>query len=298
MSFSCLILLAVAGQLIETERQPTTLELAAIESREAIESGHVVFSVVSDQNGDLWHDRVETWFDGDEIRTDHTYDDVGRTPPRDPQPIGSPVCVYRSVSDYAVFHPSDLDYVARFGDADQMPEPHAMHLVDPRNYGMSTIPLTAWPLIVDSTRRSVGRQIGNTVEEATEEIEGVSHQRIRIQVRTNPEVFCTLWLCPNLDGLPTRIVVSGRTEERLETEWAQWGEVWFPKRLELVRVGRDGEVYSRTVTLIEAAEFNLDIDREIFTLAGLEMPVGQVVETRFADGTRSGVWDGEQVVYP
>lgn len=287
MSSSCLILLAVAGQLIETERQPTALELAAIESREAIASGHVVFSVVSDRNGDLWHDRVETWFDGDEIRTDHTYDDVGRGPPRDPQGIGNPICVYRSVSNYAVFHPSDLDHVARFGDADEMPEAHAMHLVDPRNYGMSTT-LTAWPLIADPTRRLVGRPIGNTVEEATEEIEGVSHQRIRIQVRTNPEVFCTMWLCPDFDGLPMRIVVSGRTEERLETEWTRWGEVWFPKRLELVGVGRDGEVDSRKVIVVENAEFNIDIDREIFTLAGLEMPVGQVIETRFADGTRTG----------
>ncbi len=165
MNAVCIVILSLSGQLIETERPPTEWERTAIESRTAIRSAHVVYTTVSEQSGETRRDHVEAWLDGVQMRADHSYDNVGRydvESPAEPRKIGSPMRLFCSESEYAVFYPDDLDVLVRVGRADEMPEPHIMHLVDPRFFGFSAFS----PLRGEGELKHVGRPIGETIEEA------------------------------------------------------------------------------------------------------------------------------------
>ncbi len=295
MSTSCLVLLALSGQLIETERQPTEWERTAIDSRKAIMSSHVVYTVNTTSNGEPRRDHVEAWCDGVQMRADHSYDNVlvfGVESPTEPRKIGNPMRIFCSESQYAVFHPDDLDVLVRVGRADEIPEPHVMHLVDPRYFGLSAFR----PLIADEYQKYVNRPIGETIEETTEMLDDVLHHRIQVRVRYEPEVTYTMWLCPERDSLPTQIVQRGTYEDRLEVVWKEWDGVWFPERLERMRLNSAREEESRMVVSFESAEFNIDIDSQVFTLAGLEMPIGHPIDDWMERPPRYRQWDGERVV--
>ncbi len=127
-------------------------------------------------------------------------------------------------------------------------------------------------------------------------LDGVLNHRIHILARHEPDVTCTMWLCPEREGLPSRIVQKGPSEYRLDIVWKQWDGTWFPERLEQMSINPAGEESKRMVVSVEFAEFNIDIDPQVFTLSGLEMPIGQLIDNWLEEPPRAGRWDGERIV--
>ena len=73
------------------------------------------------------------------------------------------------------------------------------------------------------------------------------------------------------------------------------GGVWFPETVVYQR-RVDGELRMEEVTTVKEAEFNIDLNPNVFTLAGMDVPAGtSVLETpSHSDGTR--MWDGSKLV--
>jgi hypothetical protein len=71
-------------------------------------------------------------------------------------------------------------------------------------------------------------------------------------------------------------------------------KVWFPKRLEYSR-HFEGQTLMREKMEVLEASFNDTVDPDLFTLKGLDLPVGTHVQVTPRRGT-SLHWDGSRLV--
>lgn len=123
-----------------------------------------------------------------------------------------------------------------------------------------------------------------------------SHEsgEVIILEKTVAQVTDRLWVVPQRQYfIERRETTGGAHEYVLQAEAARFSGVWFPKRVHLRRLVHD-QLQSDEVVEITAAELNVPVADEVFSLAGLEAPVGaEVVDARTSQSL--GVWDGERV---
>lgn len=107
------------------------------------------------------------------------------------------------------------------------------------------------------------------------------------------------WLCPDQGCQPVYVgIVTGDGSEKIVAsvtselrEYASVG-LWYPKEV-VFRISRDGNLTNEEVVIVEDAAFDQDVPKQMFALAGLDLPVGKVI--RFDSG-ELGVWDGSHAV--
>jgi hypothetical protein len=71
------------------------------------------------------------------------------------------------------------------------------------------------------------------------------------------------------------------------------GAVWFPESVSFRRQ-RNGELMEEEIVTIRSAAFNQPVDPTLFTVEGLGMPPGHMIDD-LSNGS-AGTWDGEKVV--
>ncbi len=69
--------------------------------------------------------------------------------------------------------------------------------------------------------------------------------------------------------------------------------VWFPESV-TARKHRNGELMEEEIATIRSAAFNQPVDPALFTLEGLGMPPGHMIQD--LSNRSTGTWDGEKVV--
>ena len=109
------------------------------------------------------------------------------------------------------------------------------------------------------------------------------------------------WLSPDAGSMPVYIVSSEQdsgSQSKFEL-WTHWRristhneeDVWFPERVEFQRT-RDGVVVSTQTLHVESASFLAPLDDDLFSLAGLDLPDGTIVDM---DG-QARMWSGGRLL--
>jgi hypothetical protein len=85
--------------------------------------------------------------------------------------------------------------------------------------------------------------------------------------------------------------------DSIESEMKQYdvGGVWFPEVVTYQRsVG--GKIEREQVLTVDSAEFNVEADKKLFTLAGMNIPPATLVMGALDENGISQEWDGEKLV--
>lgn len=72
------------------------------------------------------------------------------------------------------------------------------------------------------------------------------------------------------------------------------GDIWYPARVEN-QSAIAGKLNQKQIVEVEQAKFNMKVDPETFTLAGLGLEAGRPISDRRGNG-HAQVWDGKQAV--
>jgi hypothetical protein len=167
---------------------------------------------------------------------------------------------------------------------------------DPRTIGM--IPtwlsgLQAAPIDLVLTRPD--RKSTST---RAESIGGEPVQRVEYERKDG--CWVRAWISPAKNYSVLRMEIAAR---RKDGEWVTSiecrpkahnnGAVWFPESV-TARKHRNGELMSEEIATIRSAAFNQAVDPALFTVEGLGMPPGHMIQD--LSNASTGTWDGEKVV--
>jgi hypothetical protein len=134
------------------------------------------------------------------------------------------------------------------------------------------------------------------IQSGSDNGEPVWKVRYRITGRQDP-TFTEYWLASDKGGLPVSIEVwtgenDKRSGESLKAKLGQYAPkgIWFPKEV-VFRKFHGAKVRIEEIATVEEAQFDKAIPDGTFTLSGLGLPKGRVVDV---DG-RLMIWTGERL---
>jgi len=185
--------------------------------------------------------------------------------------------------------------MASKGRLDQMGG-HAHRVFDPRTIGMLPMTLGALPLSrLDLLLTRPDRKSTSTREDS---IGGEPVQRVEYERKDG--CWLRAWISPAKNYSVLRMEIADKRED------GQWltsiecrpkahddGAVWFPESV-TARKHRNGELMEEEIATIRSAAFNQPVDPTLFTLEGLGMPPGRMIQD--LSNRSTGTWDGEKVV--
>lgn len=279
---------AKAGE-VSTIEELNRLEKQVIEARRSISSGRVVLEVRSTVMQGVPQlvgpaKRYTLLFEGDRSRADLVW-------PDDADASRSVVLT----PDTFIRAPKARKPVMVFGPKSK--PSRTIEIPDPRLLGFvnwSFDPINA--LGYEDTLLRKDRHDIRIEQDVVEEMP-VTKVSYRLAPRRAP-TFGEYWLSTKQGNLPIYIAAwverdgQREGEQSLRCELHNYGKneqaVWYPKQT-VFRQTKDGEVVEEQVVTVEEAEFLQDIDDKEFTLAGLGLEQGRVVDY---DGRRM-YWSGE-----
>lgn len=88
---------------------------------------------------------------------------------------------------------------------------------------------------------------------------------------------------------------GGTLSDRIECDLAEFGGVWFPRRVLFRRYLNDELVFTDDAR-VEEARFNFDLPQSTFELQGMNLALGTAVHDHVSKPTRVLRWNGEQAV--
>ncbi len=301
----------IADEGGHTSGEAGRLETLALEARLALNSGDLAYSVTREQHGKLRHKRIyQVRFDGDKIRNDVQMA-LPRTFPGGAS-SGDPADLYKFVftATECIFQTEVLNdgqritpILARLGtpEGERTLESQVVYRVDPRKIGIVVEDIASLhdnPL--DEILTSADRM---NITLTTVELEGRFVQRVDYERQSGQHV--SILIDPSQGHSVVRASIKDSTdeppnhEERIScvVEEFQPG-IWYPRMVDYEDV-RSGKVGDRAILRVDQATFNERIDPAIFTLAGMNIPVGvHVQEEPPWEGRRMRIWDGKELVSP
>ena len=326
MYTSLLILVAWSGVAqIHTAPSGEELERQILSTRLELASGRLSLLVE-----DVGRERVfqcELLFDGPKRRFE-----IIRPPHSFPGASGEPENFSR-LETYVVNEEEYLHHVTELRDnpksyvahVENLREIHELELTDPRAarrrsmykqafdpriIGVATQQFGHWWNVELTSLAITPQDTERTVFDELEEESGVW----KLERRYASGVVSELWVNPQkgfnlIRARTTGVSEHGKIVDVMSTELAQYpsghGDVWFPSSVWLHRELPNG-ICCEWIVRVESAEFNRPVPSELFTLAGLDLPVGALValpqeqRSNQADsierGPRRRKWDGDSLV--
>lgn len=271
-----------------TAKQLEELELKAIESRRAIASGEVhvdlKMNVFSQDPSYVSHKNSYTiYFDGDKWRSDHEI--------TTPDTVAQSSVIY--TDNLLVRADSSESYTQVFGPTSKPAKNDQIPNV--KNLGY-----VAWPFDSIGDRgidQHLLRADSDNLEVRRMSEGGVEIVKVKYDIEGRAGKATTeYWLDPAKNYQPVYIsVVGGEGENRHENSLTvtlnKYGEVWFPQEV-VFRAQKGDAVLVEEVATVRKAQFGKPIDPKIFTLSGLNLPVGKIVSN---DG-KLMFWTGSELV--
>jgi hypothetical protein len=299
-SFYSLLVLSVGGMLVQLAGSLCTAygaevpsldeiiqkEKQFIDSRKAIRTGRVVVSnrvtkFDRDPSQENVEKRYSTYFQGNKIRADS---EIGN---HREQLVFTPDTRIRAFSDMGTVNVFDPN--SRSKDSLVLPDPRRLGIVV---WFYATMNSEGYEGIFLNPNRSHFRVEAGT--DGDEPIWKVSFQVLQ----KNRLQFVEYWLSDRMGGLPLFVAVrTGKGEmqsfKSIRSKLKDYGSnhVWFPSEV-IVRLGVGERTTMEEVITVEDAVFGEDIPGKMFTVAGLGLPEGKLVDI---DG-KLMTWDGERLV--
>lgn len=287
MSVACLLLLV---QAVGTPAQVSDFETQALAARQAIRSVDLEFTseyVRSRKVGgpldDRRTNRVHVWWINDRCRVDRTRDsgDVRRE---------SSIWTPGRFVDWAEDYVGKGRLVLSIREYDPNDPP-----LDPRKLGI--VCSDSFNLCMQPLDNYVTNAMRESTEETDVQLEGKPCRLITIS--TPNAVVRKMWFSKDEGGSLVKITVEKDANYRMAMEVAVSQDpatsIWFPKQVKFERI-EAGTLRTGEEVRVNAVTFNQPIADRVFTIAGMNVPVGWPVYDQI-DGTGEQLaWDGERVV--
>jgi hypothetical protein len=288
-----------------------SIEKQVLEYRRSIQRGHIVFKQKTFKNTiyESHFDRVTTiWFDGKKLRNDDLlrYTDEPKDTP-----------LHREVKcrncekngywvDYIDKKSPQGELAVSMTDMTANPLPEVFNLIHPRCLGMApeSFPnLTASrahleSYVARSDRRNTSIQRVSWKDRECVQISyqlptdadyaDNAHVRIWISLHQGPSVVC----------IEAEADVHGKHyADTVESDLRQFmpSGLWYPQAVVYERL-IDGKSVEKEVTEVQLLALNEPVPLEIFTLAGMELPVDKPVSVVDKKEGRLLYWNGEKLV--
>jgi len=170
---------------------------------------------------------------------------------------------------------------------------HGNRVFDPRTIGMVPMTLSGLPFArIDLILTRPDRKGTST---RAESIGGEPVQRVEYERKDG--CWIRAWISPakNYSVLGMEVAGQSKDVESIECRPKAHnnGAVWFPESV-TARRHRNGELIVEEIATIRSAAFNQPVDPALFTVEGLGMPPGHMIND--LSNASTGTWDGEKVV--
>ena len=322
MQSTCLLYLFYGFSVIQAPTlSATEVEDKVIESRKILNSGHLVLLVT--QESTKLVSRIEFAFDGPLQRMD-IIDPPGsfHVPGSSLKSDYSQVRKHILTLDEFITHTSEErrnseKFVASIVDLKKAKEQteNALNgnsymsyqsMIDPRVIGAVPYGFGKWWIAhYESLFRLPNRTDINVVTESVD-----STQMLKETFKCPSGALFSMWVDPESGFNPVRMTLEsnvGKKNQYIDEMLAELSkypsgsdDVWFPSKVQTHRIHNGKKLSSFTIN-IESAKFNVPIPPETFTLAGMDLPVGTIVDqgrsTKEPSSKigRYGKWDGSKI---
>jgi hypothetical protein len=303
---ACIVL---SSALLFVLQPPDALELEkrALSGRAVIQRGRVDFDVDRTLRGVATRGSYIVVFDGSKTRTDmvrsmlHNLSDG-----RSIDSVNTFKFVFTDADElyYFDFAPDELTKLAAY-KRDVLTEAgrrsakgDAVYRIDPRRLGI--VPGSVGALHSYSVEDILGRPDRRNASVRMTEEKSASSWRIEYERSDGTAVMLLIDPAKGDSLVEASFKCSTRegelSVERVVNEMTQYGseQIWFPQTVTFSHSIGDREAEGATYT-VRRAEFNIDIDPSTFTLAGMNIPPGTMVEE--IPQTDAGIryWDGTEL---